>query len=323
MRAIRGRFAPSPTGSMHLGNAWAALLSWLAVRSHNGRMVLRIEDLDPERSRPGYAAGLLEDLAWLGLDWDEGPDKGGPYSPYTQSQRLALYDETLRDLAERGLVYPCYCTRKELRTAASAPHADEEAPIYGGTCRLLSAEERRQKEHAGRSPAMRLRCPAGVVSFTDLLRGRITVDPALAMGDFALRRSDGVHAYQLAVVVDDGAMGINLVVRGDDLLPSTPAQVALFQLLGYTPPDFLHVPLLVDRSGIRLSKRHGSLEIRRLRAKGARPEAVLGYLGWKAGLVSELRPAMARELLDSFNLAGIPITPVEVEDNVEHMILAQ
>ncbi|EGJ49546.1 tRNA glutamyl-Q(34) synthetase GluQRS [Desulfocurvibacter africanus] len=321
MRAIRGRFAPSPTGSMHLGNAWAALLGWLAVRSQGGRMVLRIEDLDPERSRPEYMAGLLEDLAWLGLDWDEGPDKGGPYEPYVQSQRLALYDEALSRLAERGLVYPCYCTRKELRTAASAPHAGEEAPLYGGACRLLGAEERRKKERAGRSPAMRLRCPAESVSFTDLLHGRITVDPALTAGDFALRRSDGVHAYQLAVVVDDGAMDINLVVRGADLLSSTPAQVALFKLLGYAPPDFLHVPLLVDSMGVRLSKRHGSLEIRRLRMNGARPEAVLGYLAWKAGLMPELRSIKTYELLEPFNPARIPSRPLKVEDDAEYMIL--
>lgn len=307
---------------MHLGNAWAALLGWLAVRAGGGAMVLRVEDLDPDRSRPEYAQGLMDDLAWLGLNWDEGPDKGGPFAPYVQSLRLDRYDQALRRLAGRGLVYPCYCTRKELRAAASAPHAGEGGPIYGGACRLLEEDERKAREAAGRAPAMRLRCPAGAVSFTDLLHGRITVDPSLVSGDFALRRSDGVHAYQLAVVVDDAAMGINLVVRGDDLLPSTPAQVALFKLIGHTPPDFLHVPLLVDRQGVRLSKRHGSLELARLREAGARPEAVVGYLAWKAGLLPELRPSAAGDLLSGFDPVSLPRKPVVVEDGLEQRLLA-
>lgn len=322
MRDTRGRFAPSPTGRMHLGNAWAALLCWLAVRSRGGAMVLRIEDLDPDRSRPAYAQGLMDDLAWLGLDWDEGPDLGGPHAPYVQSQRLALYDEALRGLAERGLVYPCFCSRKELRAAASAPHAGEESPAYGGACRFLSEAERQAKARAGRQPALRLRCSAEAVSFTDLLHGRITVDPSLAAGDFALRRSDGVHAYQLAVVVDDAAMGISLVVRGDDLLPSTPGQVALFRLLGFDPPEFLHVPLLVDGQGVRLSKRHGSLELARLREAGTRPEAVLGYLAWKAGLLPAPGRASAGDLLAGFDPARLPRSPVMVENGLESLLRA-
>jgi len=302
---------------MHLGNAWAALLGWLAVRSHGGAMVLRIEDLDPERSRPEYSARLLEDLAWLGLDWDEGPDRSGPHGPYVQSQRLALYDKALYDLSQRGLTYPCWCTRKELHALASAPHAADHGPVYHGACRLLDEAQRRERERSGRKPALRLRCPSQAVSFTDLLHGRLCADPSLSAGDFALRRSDGVHAYQLAVVVDDAAMGINLVVRGDDLLPSTPAQVALFRLLGAEPPRFLHVPLLVDAAGVRLSKRHGSLELARLREVGVRPQAVVGYLAWKAKLLPKPAAIRAPELLARFHLAGLPRGPVLVEDHLE------
>lgn len=306
---------------MHLGNAWAALLGWLAVRARGGAMVLRVEDLDPDRCKPEYTDLLLTDLAWLGLDWDEGPDKGGPCGPYAQSQRSAIYQQALEQLSAQGLLYPCYCTRKELRQAASAPHTGE-SNLYPGFCRDLTAAEQRQRE-TERSPALRLRCPGGEVTALDLLHGQVCVDPALTAGDFALRRADGIFAYQLAVVVDDGEMAIDLVVRGDDLLESTPAQAALFNLLGYPVPDFLHVPLLVDESGVRLSKRHGSLELAALRESGARPEVIVGYLAWWAGLRETPAPVRPAELVAGFDPTRLPTREIAVPDDIAERLLGE
>lgn len=283
---------------MHLGNAWSALLGWLAVRRAGGSMVLRIEDLDVERCRPEYEAGLLEDLRWLGLDWDEGP--------YRQSERLDLYAAALADLERRGLTYPCYCTRKELRQLASAPHAGEAAG-YPGTCRGLTPAQRAEREAAGRLPVTRLRCPPDAVEFEDLLRGRLRRSPV--GGDMALRRADGLFAYNLAVVVDDAAMGIDLVARGDDLLEATPGQVALLGLLGAPLPRYLHVPLLVDESGVRLAKRHASLSIDALRRAGASPRTVVGWLAARAGFNPAGQPLAAAELLPRFDPALLPTTP--------------
>ncbi|MGL5513099.1 MAG: tRNA glutamyl-Q(34) synthetase GluQRS, partial [Sporomusa sp.] len=253
MRIVRGRFAPSPTGEIHLGNVWTALLAWLQVRSAGGCMVLRMEDLDPERSRQEYAVRLMADMTWLGLDWDEGPDIGGQYAPYNQAQRRDLYQQALVCLEKAGLVYPCYCTRAEL--AASAPHTGENERVYLGTCRLKAAVDDCK---ACRRPALRLAVPAGEYSFTDMHAGFVCQDVSRDVGDFVIRRSDGVHAYQLAVVVDDAAMGITHVVRGHDLLNSTPRQLLLYRLLGLQAPVFTHVPLLVDSAGCRLSKRQRS-----------------------------------------------------------------
>jgi len=305
----RGRFAPSPTGGMHLGNAFAALLAWLACKSRGGRMVFRLEDLDPARSRPEFAEGLLRDLSWLGLSWDEGPDVGGPYGPYRQSERLHLYQEAAERLAARGLVYPCFCTRKELRTLASAPHAGEAGPAYPGTCAGLTPGECAAREAAGRRPALRLRCPDEGVRFVDLARGELCLSPA-DLGDVAIRRSDRVWAYQLAVVADDAAMRISQVVRGDDLLDSTPRQVLLFHLLGAPTPEFLHVPLLVDEEGQRLAKRHAALSLAALRDAGVAAAAATGWLGFAAGLLPEPAPCRAEDLLPLFDPARLPRGPV-------------
>ena len=279
-RPVRGRLAPSPTGYMHLGNAWAFLLAWLAVRSAGGTLVLRMEDIDPQRSRPEYARALVEDLRWLGLDWDEGPavdgaipDEGdmaeqGPCGPYFQSARAALYDATLDAMDRAGLVYPCYCTRKELRQLAGAPHVDDAGAPYPGTCRHLSPEERRQREARGRRACLRLRCPEGRFHFQDGLLGEQSFTLEDCGGDFALRRSDGVVAYQLAVALDDALMGITQVVRGRDILTSTPRQLALLRLWGFEPPAYAHIPLLLDGQGERLAKRHQSLGVRELRRQG-------------------------------------------------------
>lgn len=304
---VRGRFAPSPTGEMHLGNAWTALLAWLYVRSNGGTMVLRIEDLDPDRSRPEYIEALIADMKWLGLDWDEGPDVGGPYSPYCQDQRRPLYEEALGALSARGFIYPCYCTRAEL--AASAPHAGENSQRYGGNCRT------RRDIPLNRHPALRLTVPDGIVEYNDLVRGTVAQDVSKVVGDFVVRRSDGVHAYQLAVVVDDGLMQINNVLRGDDLLDSTPRQILLYHLLGLTPPDFAHVPLLFGQDGHRLSKRQRDLSLAALRQHGVRAEDINGYLAWKAGMLDQRRPMVVAELIRLFTLEKLPTSPIIVKDD--------
>lgn len=309
---IRGRLAPSPTGFLHLGNAWAFLLAWLACRSREGTLVLRMEDIDPARSRDAYADAILRDLHWLGLDWDEGPDVGGPCGPYVQSRRLPLYEEALRRLSAAGHTYPCYCTRKELRTLAGAPHVGDMGAAYPGTCRNLAPAQRAALEAAGRRSCTRLRCAEKTYVFEDALRGTIALTPEDCGGDFALRRSDGVIAYQLAVVVDDGLMGVTQVVRGDDLLVSTPRQLALFDLLGFPPPSYMHLPLLCDAEGERLAKRHQSLTLAALRDAGISPEVVVAYLSQKAGLLDAPAPLHPRDLLPAFRPARLRALPRRV-----------
>jgi glutamyl-tRNA synthetase len=306
-KKVRGRFAPSPTGEMHLGNAWTALLAWLYVRSNGGTMVLRIEDLDPDRSRPEYITGLMADMRWLGLDWDEGPDVGGAYTPYCQDRRRDLYQAALERLAAERLVYPCYCTRAEL--AASAPHIGDNIYRYAGTCR------NRTDAPADRRPALRLAVPEGTIHYEDLIYGHYAQEVSRAVGDFVVRRSDGVHAYQLAVVVDDGLMNINNVVRGADLLDSTPRQLLLYRLLGLTPPTFAHVPLLCGQDGHRLSKRQRDLSLAALRRNGVKAEDITGLLAWKAGLIDRRCPVAAADLINIFALEKLPITPIIVENN--------
>jgi glutamyl-tRNA synthetase len=281
----RGRYAPSPTGALHLGNLRTALLAWLFARARGGQFVLRVEDLDRPRVIAGASEQMLEDLRWLGLDWDEGPDVGGPYAPYTQSERLDLYSAHLQRLQQAGLIYPCYCSRAEIARAASAPHG-EEGPRYPGTCRALSQEQRRAYEAAGRRPSLRFRVDdERVVAFSDLLAGACSQPVQQAVGDFIVRRSDGIFAYQFAVVVDDGLMRINQVVRGADLLSSTARQILLFEALGFAVPTFAHVPLWLDDSGQRLSKRIQSAGLAPLRASGATPARIVGQLAASCGLV--------------------------------------
>ena len=283
---VRGRYAPSPTGALHLGNLRTALLAWLFTRARGGTFVLRVEDLDRPRVMSGASEQMLADLRWLGLDWDDGPDVGGPHAPYIQSERLAIYAEHLQRLQEDGLVYPCYCSRAEIARAASAPHG-EEGPRYPGTCRHLSGARRRQYESQGRRPSLRLRVPdEDVLAFTDLLAGPVSQAVQQAVGDFILRRSDGIFAYQFAVVVDDGLMHINQVVRGADLLSSTARQILLFELLGFAIPTFAHVPLWLDSTGQRLSKRVQSASLAPLRANGATAEQIVGQLASSCGLVA-------------------------------------
>lgn len=301
---IRGRFAPSPSGRMHLGNVLSMLLAWLSAKSAGRSIVLRIEDLDPARCRPEYAARLEDDLLWLGLDWDEGGSRGGPHAPYFQSRRTALYARAFDTLFKKGLVYPCFCSRDELH-AANAPHASDGRVLYDGRCRRLSPSEITQKG-AGRKPAMRLVVGGEAISFADGCCGQYTEIPARDCGDFIIRRSDGVYAYQLAVVVDDAAMGITQVVRGRDLLSSTPRQIYLYRLLGLEPPAFFHIPLLLAPDGRRLSKRERDLDLGCLRKCYAGPEPILGRLAHLCRLTAKEEPISAQELIPLFSWDKIP-----------------
>jgi glutamyl-tRNA synthetase len=267
---------------------------------------MRVEDLDTARVRPGLEARILEELRWLGIDWDEGPDVGGPVAPYRQSERLADYAAALRRLREAGLVYPCFCSRAEVAAAAGAPHGPtDEGPRYPGTCRLLSGDEARRRS-AGRRPSWRFRAAPGPVRFDDGVHGPHAVDVAAEVGDFVVARADGVPAYQLAVVVDDAAMGVTDVVRGDDLLASTGRQLLLYAALGLAPPRFAHVPLVVGEDGERLAKRHGALSLGELRAGGAAPGGVVGLLAALSGLAPEGAEVSPGELVAGFSLARLP-----------------
>lgn len=281
---VIGRFAPSPSGRMHLGNVFSAMLAWLSVRSAGGKMILRIEDLDPDRCRPEYAEQLKRDLEWLGLGWDE--------EQTPQSQRTAAYAEAFARLD----TYPCYCSRSELH-AASAPHASDGTFLYAGTCRNLTAAERAAKT---RRPAWRVRVPEEQISFTDGLQGQVRETLSRSCGDFILRRSDGVYAYQLAVVVDDAAGGVTEVVRGRDLLSSTPRQLWLQTQLGLPHPRYFHVPLLLAPDGRRLSKREHDLDLGALRRTHT-PEQLLGKLAFLAGLLDRPEAASAAELAREFD----------------------
>jgi glutamyl-tRNA synthetase len=307
-----GRFAPSPTGLLHAGNAWTFLLAWLASRSFDGRMILRIEDLDPERSQEKWTAEIIKDLTWLGLDWDEGPGKEGSNGPYRQSLRSAYYAEKLDTLKCMGKVYPCFCTRKELREVAGAPHGPANGigylgVHYPGTCRYLTHEQQKQHVLSGRNASLRLLCPDGEegrIRFSDLICGPQSSTLEECGGDFVLCRSDGVWAYQLAVVCDDIAMGINQVIRGNDILGSTPRQLELYRLFDEAPPQFAHVPLVCDHNGERLAKRHRSLSIAAIRDRGVKAEELVGWFAWQAGLQECAMPVKAKELLDRLREAG-------------------
>ncbi len=301
---VRGRFAPSPSGRMHLGNLFCALLSYLSVKSRGGEWILRIEDLDTARCRLDYARQVEEDLRWLGLAWDEGGSAGGPDAPYFQSQRTALYEAALARLRGMGLVYPCFCTRAQLH-AASAPHREDGLTVYPGTCRGLTPEDIARREAAGRKGALRLRVPEETVTFTDGHLGEVTEYLPTDCGDFLLRRSDGLFAYQLAVVVDDAAMGVTEVVRGADLLSSTPRQLLLYELLGWEAPEFYHFPLLLSPDGRRLSKRDGDLGLGALRERYT-PEEIIGKLAYLAGQNPGGGPRTPEALAEDFHWDAVP-----------------
>ena len=306
-----GRFAPSPSGRIHLGNILCCLLAWLSVRQKGGRLVLRIEDLDTARCPRRYAEQMEADLQWLGLDWDQGGLRDG--ENYYQSTRGEIYAQALEKLQDLGLVYPCFCTRAELH-AASAPHRSDGQVIYPGTCRGLSAEEAARRSET-RSPALRLRVPDEAVAFTDGHLGYYAENLERDCGDFLLRRSDGMWAYQLAVVVDDAAMGVTEVVRGADLLSSTPRQLYLYRLLGLEAPEFYHFPLLLAPSGRRLSKRDADAGLDDL-ADRCSPEEILGKLAYLAGFNPSAEPRSAADLLQDFDWRKVPTQDVRIPEGL-------
>lgn len=293
-----GRFAPSPTGRMHLGNIYTALMSWLSVKSRGGKWILRIEDLDPQRSRPEYASMIEDDLKWLGLRWDEGGTEDlGPNGPYSQSRRSEIYLDALRNLNSQSLLYRCSCTRADI-LSAQAPHQSDGRIVYGGRCRPDILHQLTDEELSG--SAIRMRVDNRDISFTDMICGPQRVNLTTHCGDFIVRRADGVAAYQLAVVVDDALMGITEVMRGDDLLLSTAQQLYLFEKLGYRAPEYAHLPLIRNEEGQRLSKRDKSLSMEYLR-KEFSPEQIIGKIASLAGLREGNAPITLDNLLSVYS----------------------
>lgn len=301
---IRGRFAPTPSGFLHLGNVFCSLLAWLHAKSKGGSILLRVEDLDTTRCPRKNADQLRFDLEWLGLTWNEGAYIDNNSETYFQSQRSSIYEQYFHKLQEQGLVYPCFCSRSELH-AAEAPHLSDGRIIYPGTCRKLTTEERQEKA-LHRAPAYRVLTQDASITYTDGHYGPQQHNLAHESGDFIVRRSDGVFAYQLAVVVDDALMDITEVVRGCDLLDSTPMQLYLYELLGFKAPEFFHIPLLTAMDGRRLAKRDGDLEIAKLRQHYGAPEPIIGQLAYWAGQLDKPEPISVQELLPIFNKAKLP-----------------
>jgi len=293
-----GRFAPSPTGRQHAGNIFAALVAWLETKSQNGRMVLRIEDLDQERSKPEYVEMIQRDLELLGLFWDEGP--------YFQNDRIDVYEEAFSKLENRGLLYPCFCSRADLH-AASAPHLGENT-VYARTCEALTLLERQIKEKE-KAAATRIRVPDEAITFTDLIQGETKYNLTDEIGDFVIKRSNGGYAYQLAVVLDDAQQEINSIVRGSDLLDSTAKQIFLQKLLGFKQPQYCHIPLMVDTSGRRLSKRHRDTEMDALLQRFKTPQKVLGHIAYLAGIIDDDCEATAEELLRTYSRDSLKNKP--------------
>lgn len=303
--SIRVRFAPSPTGHLHIGNARTAILNWLFARHAGGKFILRIEDTDSERSTGASEKSILEDLRWLGLPWDEGPDIGGPVGPYRQSERLEIYRQYVEKLLAGGEAYLCYCTPDELaaqREQALAAGAD---PKYSGRCRALGRDQRESFERAGRKPVVRFLVPEKPLRFQDLVRGEVTF-PAGIIGDFVIQRADGMPTYNFAAVIDDGLMKISHVIRGDDHVSNTPKQIAIYEALGWPVPQFVHIPMILGRDRTRLSKRHGATSVDSYAAAGYLPEALVNYLSllsWSSETGDEV---LSRErLIEEFDFARL------------------
>jgi glutamyl-tRNA synthetase len=301
---VIGRIAPSPTGHMHLGNAFSALLAWAWARSRQGAFVLRLEDLDDRCAGGRYVEDLIDDLRWLGIDWDG--------KPVVQSDRIRVYEKAIEHIARVAEVYPCFCSRADLH-AASAPHASDGVPVYAGSCYGMSPDQCHQRSLT-RNPALRLHVTDGEIGFIDGLMGEFKQDLAHECGDFVLRRSDGVFAYQLTCVADDAENGITDVVRASDLLSSTPRQLLLYRLLDKRPPRFFHHPLLIGKDGRRLSKRNADLTISTLRKQGARSEQVIGYLATLCGHADQGEECTSNEFASRFNWSNVPVGNIVVED---------
>lgn len=311
-----GRLAPSPTGAQHVGNARTYLLAWLSIRSRGGRLILRIEDIDSPRVKTGAAQQAVDDLRWLGLDWDEGPDVGGPNTSYVQTERIDSYREALALLQQDERVYPCTCTRTDIESAASAPHVEHEGPVYPGLCAGRSVTD---AGTLGTQPfAWRFRTGDEARRFDDVVAGNHEANVRQALGDFVVGKMDGSSAYQLAVVCDDHAMGVTEVLRGDDLLPSTFRQLELYAAFGWMPPKFAHVPLVVGPDGRRLAKRHGDTRLATLRQQGVVSEQLVGLLAWSCGLRPTCEPVSAKQLLADFDLERLSKQPFVFSESQIH-----
>ncbi len=310
MREIRVRFAPSPTGPLHIGGARSALFNWLMARRYGGKFIVRIEDTDLERSSKESEKNILSSLRWLGLDWDEGVDVGGPNGPYRQTERLPLYERYARQLLESGWAYPCYCTEEELTAQRQAQLAAGEMVRYAGRCRSLTPQERVRLEREGRRPALRFKVPEDrVITVRDRVRGEVSFDCA-GMGDFIIVKSDGIPTYNFAVVVDDHLMGITHVVRAEEHLSNTPRQVLLYEALGWEVPEFAHISLILGKDRAKMSKRHGATSIDQYRERGYLPEALVNFLallGWSPGTEEEV--LTVEQLKAQFSLERVTKSP--------------
>jgi nondiscriminating glutamyl-tRNA synthetase len=307
---IRVRFAPSPTGFLHVGNARTALFNWLVARHLNGTFILRVEDTDAERSRPEYETQLMEDLRWLGLEWDEGVDIGGAHGPYRQTDRYVLYREHARRLLDQDCAFRCFCTEEELEAVRQQQLARSEMPRYSGKCRQLTAEQIDTLQRAGKPSVLRLRVRPGTVGFSDLVYGRIDIE-TLQISDPVLLRSDGSPTYNFSVVVDDVAMAISHVIRGDGHISNTHRQILIYEALEAPVPTFAHLPTVLGPDGSKLSKRHGATSLEEFRAQGYFPEALANYLallGWSPP--EEGKEIMdLREIISSFDLSRVSRSP--------------
>ena len=298
----RVRFAPSPTGDLHVGNARTALFNWLFARHFRGDFILRIEDTDPLRTTKAFESRIREDLDWLSMDWDEGPGKGGECGPYHQSERLNIYQNFLEILIRTDCVYPCYCTEEELEAERAELIFRKMMPRYMGKCRNLSDEARKAMAEAGRQPSYRFKVGTGRITFRDLIRGAMKFD-ADAMGDFIIVRSNGIPAYNFAVVVDDHLMKISHVIRGEDHLSNTALQILIYQALGFKPPEFAHHSLILGKDRSKLSKRHGSVTVREFREKGIFQEALFNYLSLLGSSLGAGREVCSREeIMEAFSM---------------------
>jgi nondiscriminating glutamyl-tRNA synthetase len=298
----RVRFAPSPTGELHVGNARTALFNWMFARHHGGSFVLRIEDTDESRSALSYQVNLLDDLKWLGLTWDEGPEKKGAYGPYKQSERLDIYADHLKKLIAADLVYPCYCTEEELEEERQALILSKRMPRYMGKCRNLTDSQREALAAQGRKPSYRFKVPQVTIEFNDLIRGPIKFEGE-SMGDFIIVRSNGMPAYNFAVVIDDHMMAITHVVRGEDHLSNTALQIMLYRAFGFEPPTFAHHCLILGKDHAKLSKRHGSVSVGEFRKQGFLPEALINYLGLLGSSFADGREVLSQlEMVEAFSI---------------------
>ena len=308
---IRVRFAPSPTGFMHVGNARTALFNYLFARHHGGKLILRIEDTDTERHSEEAVNVIYEALRWMGIEWDEGPDVGGDYGPYRQSERLEIYREYIEKLKEKGLVYECYCTPEELEAMRKEQLERGEPPRYTGKCRYLTEGEKEKFKKEGRKPVLRFKVPEDrVIAFDDLVKGKIEINSKQLGGDFVIVRSNGMPVYNFVVVVDDALMKITHVIRGEDHISNTPKQLLLYEALGFTPPKFAHLPMILGTDRSKLSKRHGSTSVKEFREKGYLPEAFtnfLALLGWYPKDGKEI--LTMEELIERFDIKDVNSAP--------------